>query len=344
MTSFQIALAMLAGLLFALIVAWETWRTRRRAPRRADPDSQLDDAPDTVPDVEHDLEPGFIDSRTPLPAEAAAERAARTPRPQLDALIDLIVPITLPEGKLLSGEVIQSCAPTARRIGSKMLAVEARNAHTGRWEEPISGQRYKQVQIGVQLADRQGALNEIEFSSFAQRVDDLADALEVHAQLPDMRHVITRARELDEFAAEHDAQLHFIVRAGAGAWTEEFVRQQLKKIGFAARSTGRWALPSDTAHVPLLLAEFDASGDQVDRISLLLNPAHIRRDEQPFDALCQVADRLAQATDGSITDDAGQILSAESLEPIRADLEHLYDTLELNHFPAGSPQAGRLFS
>ena len=45
-----------------------------------------------------------------------------------------------------------------------------------------------------------------------------------------------------------------------------------------------------------------------------------------------------------VTDDAGQMLGAETMDRIGADLEALYDALDSHDLSAGSPQARRLFS
>ena len=76
-----------------------------------------------------------------------------------------------------------------------------------RWEAPAAGARYSELQAGIQLASRTGALNEIEYSEFVQRVQTLADAIGAAADFPDMLDVMARARELDAFASPHDAQL-----------------------------------------------------------------------------------------------------------------------------------------
>jgi hypothetical protein len=58
----------------------------------------------------------------------------------------------------------------------------------------------------------------------------------------------------------------------------------------------------------------------------------------------EAAAALAEAMDGAITDDNGQLIQPEALDVIGADLEGLYDTLETRDLAAGSPQARRLFS
>ena len=97
--------------------------------------------------------------------------------------------------------------PPTRRAGSKPFLIEGLNADTGEWEPPAAGQRYGEFQAGVQLANRSGALNEIEYSEFVQKVQAFADAIGAMPDFPDMLDVVARARELDAFAGEHDAQL-----------------------------------------------------------------------------------------------------------------------------------------
>jgi hypothetical protein len=46
-----------------------------------------------------------------------------------------------------------------------------------RWEFAQTGQRYSQLQAGLQLANRSGALNDIEFSEFVIKIQAFCDAL-----------------------------------------------------------------------------------------------------------------------------------------------------------------------
>jgi FtsZ-interacting cell division protein ZipA len=79
-------------------------------------------------------------------------------------------------------------------------------------------------------------------------------------------------------------------------------------------------------------------------VSLSLEVTHVPRAEQPYVKLRQAASALAEAMDGVITDDAGQLLGGETMDRIGADLEALYDALDSHDLSAGSPQARRLFS
>jgi hypothetical protein len=48
--------------------------------------------------------------------------------------------------------------------------------------------------------------------------------------------------------------------------------------------------------------------------------------------------------DGAIIDDNGNLIRAEAMEAIHADLEQLYDTLDARELAAGSALGRRVFS
>jgi hypothetical protein len=107
----------------------------------------------------------------------AAARAALLPKSALglDALIDVIAPSRWTSTPV-SGDAALAALPPTRRAGSKPFAVEGFNEQTQQWETPrrASATRF---QAGVQLANRVGALNEIEFSEFVVKAQAFADAI-----------------------------------------------------------------------------------------------------------------------------------------------------------------------
>lgn len=59
----------------------------------------------------------------------------------------------------------------------------------------------------MQLANRSGPLNEIEYSEYVVKTQAFADAVNATPEFPEMLEEVARARELDQFASVHDAQL-----------------------------------------------------------------------------------------------------------------------------------------
>jgi hypothetical protein len=344
MSAFTAGVAILGGLVLAAIVAWNAWTTRRNAPRQ--PELAVAAGPVSV-DVPLDerTEPVFDDAAlAPLPLP---ER-----RPGLDALIDALAQIAV-DGPV-SGEAAMAALPPTRRAGSKPFAIEGRNDASGEWEMPRAGQRYAAFQCGVQLANRSGALNDIEFSEFVVKAQAFADTINGAAEFPEMRDEVARARELDQFAGSHDAQLGFTLRARNAAWSPGYVHQNAARVGFVAGAMpGRLVLPAQQVGRPPVLglafstqaalAE-DPSHSAIREVTLSLDVPHVPRSEQPFVRMRDAAIALAASMDGLITDDDGRVIPVEALDRIGADLEHLYDTLDARDLSAGSDQARRLFS
>ena len=381
MSTLQISLAIVGGLVLAGVVAYNAWVTRRSAPRTARelPDGEADteaSGGDTEPTGSADpvaeeggagerIEPILRDEPfeavsvredvRPVPSVAVTlNHVVTTPekKPGLDALIDVIAPLQL-DGEV-SGDAVISSLPGTRRVGSKPFAVEGLIEDGGEWESPRLGQRYRALQVGVQLANRAGALNDIEFSEFVMKAQAFADAIGAMPDFPDMRGEVARARELDAFASGHDAQLGFTLRARRAAWSPGYVSQNAARFGFVAGVLpGRMVLPcSVTGQAPILSLSFDPQAAMAEdpeqsalrEINLSLEVTHVPRSEQPFVRMRQAALALAEAMDGVITDDAGQPLGSETMDRIGADLESLYDALDSHDLSAGSPQARRLFS
>jgi hypothetical protein len=346
-STLQIGLAVAGGAVLAAIVAHSAWSSRRNAPRRPDPVVPVEPSTELEPRLEGEerLEPGFDDNSLALPA--APERRA-----VLDPLIDVVAPIVLDAP--VSGDAVLAALPATRRVGSKPFAVEGRDATSGQWEAPLAGHRYDALQAGVQLANRTGALNEIEFSEFVMKTQAFSDAMNGAPEFPDMREEVNRARELDQFASSHDAQLSFTLHARNAAWSPGYLQQHAVRAGFAlGLIPGRMVLPSPTPGLPSLLGlSFDAQAalaedpDQaaIRSVTLTLDVAQVERAEQPFVRMREAAIALAEAMDGVITDDEARPLTRETMDVIGSELEHLYDTLEARDLAAGSVLARRLFS
>ena len=344
MSTLQIGLAIAGGVVLAAVVAHSAWTSRKMAPRQATPTK-----PSDADDLSRAIEPR-------LDADAFGSVALTPPAPEkraaLDSLLDVIAPVGL-DGEV-SGEAALAAMPTTRRAGSKPFAVEGLNTVTRLWETPAPGRRYDAFQVGVQLANRLGALNNIEFSEFVVKAQAFCDAVNGTPDFPDMLEEVARARELDQFASAHDAQLEFTLRARSAAWSPGYVQQHAARLGFIAGALpGRMVLPASVAGAPPVLGlAFDAQAALAEdpaqaairEVSLVLDVAQVERAERPFQRLREVAFGLSAAMDGAITDDNGLALPADSMDVIGSELEKLYDTLEQRDLAVGSALARRLFS
>jgi hypothetical protein len=353
MNNLHLALAVLGAVVLAAVVAHGAWTSRKNRPKQADAE------PKQAGTVEPALETVIGDARREPVLEGVAETAdgfgsLPTPRrdAELDSLIDVIAPISI-DG-LVSGEAALAALPSTRRVGTKPFAVEGLSAETGLWEPPAAGQRYSAFQAGIQLANRMGPMNQIEFSEFVTKARHFADAVGGEPQFPDMLEEVARARELDQFAGEHDAQLSFTLRARNAAWSPGYVQQHAARLGFVAGVIpGRMVFPAEVdGQPPILGLSFDpqaALAEEPDKtalreVTLTLDVPQVEREDKPFERMCEAALSLAASMEGAITDDNGNAIRADTMETIHSDLQKLYDTLQARDLPVGSALCRRLFS
>jgi len=342
MGNLQLGLAILGGAILLALVAYNAWSARANAPKQAHASAPREQAA-------HEPEfggSGFDSMTLPTPV------ARRLP---IDALIDAVATVNLdPFGQEVTGEAVLAAMPRTRRAGTKLFSIEGFNADAQEWESPVTGARYSVLQAGVQLANRAGALNDIEYSEFVVKTQAFADALGATAEFPEMREEVARARELDHFASVHDAQLYLSLRARSASWSPGYVAQMAAQQGFVAgQLPGRMVLPAAVeGAAPVLSLAFDSQAalaedpaqSAIRELTFHLEVAHVDRDERPFERMCQAAQAMAQSMDGTVTDDNGQALAPQALEGIAHELHRLYAMLEAREFAAGSALARRLFS
>ena len=354
MSNLQIGLAIAGGLILAAVVAHSAWSARKNQPMLATPEAPTDEplaqhAGDAFTERQ---EPSFDGDSGLGSLSNLASLMAIDKKPGLDALIDVIAPIALDAE--VSGEAALGAMPATRRAGSKPFGVEGLNTASKEWELPGTGQRYSAFQCGVQLANRLGALNQIEYSEFVMKTQAFADAIGGEPEFPEMVDEVARARELDQFASGHDAQLSFTLRALSTAWSPGYVAQNAARLGFVPGSIpGRMVLPAtERGGAPMLGLAFDTQAAMAEdpektalrEVTLSLDVPQVSRSEQPFVRMHESAAALAASMGGVVMDDNANVITPAAMDVIGTELEQLYDTLDERDLSAGSVLARRLFS
>ena len=341
----MMALAVVGGVVLAVLAAQGAWALRKAGPKRA----MLARGSQQVEPVMTSAAPAATAAaHDPLSTRAPTHRASV----KLDPLIDAIATLRL--DSLVSAEFALHHLPPTRRAGSKAYLVEGLNADSGEWETPVAGAQYSEFQAGVQLASRNGALNEIEYSEFVQKVQDFADGVGALAEIPDMLEVVARGRELDTFAGGHDAQLAVHLRARSATWSIAYIHQHAARHGFVPGAVpGRLVLPSpEEGAPPLLTLSFDARAaladdpnqSAVSDVTLSFDVAQTASARQPFVAWQASAQALSLGMEAAVVDDNGRPLTDAGFAVIGSELVQLYAALEARDLAAGSAAARRLFN
>lgn len=361
MGSLQLWLAVLGGLVLAGFVAHGAWQTRRAASlEQAAANPPVDEDERTRPAALDEIrEPVFEgaeggpadDVVRPAPAPAAPARP-RMASPRIDALIDAIASLSLEAPT--TGDNALAHFPSTRRAGSKPLLIEGLHCERGEWETPMPGQLYSEFQAAAQLANRHGALNEIEYSEFVQKIQAFADGIGATPDFPDMLEVVARARELDAFASGHDAQLAMRLKAKRNPWPLAFVQQHAQRHGFIPGSTpGRLVMPSEEEGAPPMLSiqfssqvalDDESKQARIDEFVLAFDVPQTPAGDDPYSAWCAAGRALAIGLDAVVSDDNGQPLHPDAFTTIGLELSSLYEQLAQRDLAAGSAVARRLFS
>ncbi|MWL87486.1 cell division protein ZipA C-terminal FtsZ-binding domain-containing protein [Cupriavidus sp. SW-Y-13] len=344
------------------------------AARTADADEIVADevavaaAPSAVHDAAEVTDAAEMDEREPATEvstkPAATHAAAAQPAPAvmdgqptpavIDPLVDCIVPMHLE--RKASGDRILPLTGRLRRAGTKQVHIEGLRVEANAWEPVTAGHQYEDLQVAVQLANRSGPLNALEFSEFVNAVEALAESLDASADLPDMTEIVANARELDGFAAGADVQLGVNVISDGAPWSAAYVQSVATQDGLVLSRDGtrfiRYEPGADGVQKPLFTLQFGETNFLRDdltlnagrQITLLLDVPQASHAIKPFKTVCEYGYSLAQRMGAQLVDDNMRPLTEASFVAIFNQLEKLYEKLEARGMPAGSPVATRLFS
>ncbi len=381
MSDLQVSLVVLALIAIAGIWLFNTLVDRRRTKvfeRRVKPRStplatpESDPATDRAP-LEPTLrsEPSF--EQSPGPAEsrlADGEPGAHEPI-VVDSVAPLVEPTgTAPRGDMQAGPAIDdeihaivTLEPETPLSGERAWSLLHAFRHAGRQpvmlvgvrgdlQEPIrAGQRYEAVLVAVQLANRSGPINEIEWSEFVAALQHVSEQIPASCEIPEMRETTTRARALDALCVPLDAQIGINLTSARGGWTGEDVAALAREHGMILRPDGRFHALDEEGATLFVLQNGDGgafradtlAAQQTSRLTLLLDVPRAPQAQKPFDRLVELADKLSAALDASIVDDQSHLLSPAALASIARQIEPVYDKLTAAGMPAGSPRALALF-
>ncbi|HZZ05772.1 cell division protein ZipA C-terminal FtsZ-binding domain-containing protein [Paraburkholderia sp.] len=283
------------------------------------------------------------------PILPAATTISSAPPAIVDRRIDCIVPIRL--NGPVAGDKVIPLAQRLRRAGSKPVHIEGK-LEGGAWELLQNGARYEELRAAAQLANRSGALNELEFSEFVTGVQQFADALDASPEFPDMLETVAMARELDGFAAQCDAQLSINVLSDGAPWSANYVQAIASQDGLLLSRDGTRFVKLDSKQSPVFMLQFgdtnflrdDLTYKGGQMITLVLDVPVADEDILPFRLMCDYAKSLAERIGGRVVDDGRRPLPETALLAIEKQLMTLYAKLEQAGIPAGSPATRRLFS
>lgn len=357
MTELQASLMAIGGTIVVGVITYNKWQEykAKKSVQKAF-SSEHDDVLMNPGTGEARHEPSFGSKLSASPSDSPLEgvkasdstegtgQATAVPQRELpvDDLIDCAIALAL--GAPVRGEKILPKLQAFRHVGSKPVHFIGQR-DDGAWEPIAHGGTYHALRAGVQLANRNSPLNEIEYSELIARLRQISDEIDAEPEVPDMADVMTSARALHQFVAEYDAQLSVNVQTKGAPWAINTLLSALERQGFDLRPDGRLVMPDGDGGILFSLStNVTLAAETTSRLTLLLDVPRVAPLRDGFGAMIACAKMLASRLDGNVVDDSSQPLSDASLAEIAEQVGSFYNQMEAANIPAGSTRALRLFS
>jgi len=214
------------------------------------------------------------------------------------------------------------------------------DAKAQHWTAPDRFGFYSEILIAVQLAHREGVLNEIDAARFLSAAQQIALAVDADFDPPDVRRLVTQAAELDALCARFDVLITLTVQSAGAPWTTDAVHAAAATLGFASVANGRWELREGNQ----LLLVLAAPAQPAEKLALSIDVPLVRPDTSPLSRQFAIADQLAARLNGQVVDDNGKPVQREAHFAVAAQLATLYEEMQTAGIGAGSERARRLYA
>lgn len=240
-----------------------------------------------------------------------------------------------------STDVLMQALSSVSKVGNRpvFMHVTVSGDEDGGWQPLAYGQTISNLRLSVLLANRKGALTAIEWSNFASALQAVIDMGSSHVDMPDMDKLVTQAQRLDRTAAGNDATigLHCVLPPDAPV---AGIEAELTSHGWV-REGRHWSKGLEADHLASVVIH-EAPGKRV--LSFTLDLPNCCDPLKALNEIAEFGNVIATQFKGSLMDDAGRALTAESFIIIRNQMLGRASALHEEGFSPGSLQARLLFS
>lgn len=240
---------------------------------------------------------------------------------------------------------------TLRRVGKPVRAFGKRL--DGIWEPLTSHPRvsYDQVEIGLQLADRNGAVSHDQLDAFCRALYGFAAEEGGAVTCPDKQDALQAAKSLDMLCMEVDVLIGLnVISSDARPFTSEAIHKQAEEARLVLEADGTYHAKDAFGHTLFTLVNQedqpfprDGRGLTVHGITLLFDVPRVADGLAVFDRMTRLGFDLAWRLEGRLVDDNGRTVTEDNLNRDRARLASFYSRMEARGIPAGGERALRLF-
>jgi FtsZ-interacting cell division protein ZipA len=229
------------------------------------------------------------------------------------------------------------------------------NKATGNWEKVIADSHviYSAFKLGLQLANRSGAVNMTRLSDFRDLSREIGADLQADLTVPDVEEAAARALKLDEFCAEVDQMIGInLLPNGEITLSAGEVAQVVQPLGMSLQADGAFHLLDARGFTLFSLCNVEPTPFQhhtfnhmrVKGLTLLLDVPRVEQPVARFDEMVELARRLAKELGAAVVDDHRVTLSDISLAQIREQIAAIGERMLSAEIQPGSARARRLFA
>jgi FtsZ-interacting cell division protein ZipA len=222
------------------------------------------------------------------------------------------------------------------------------------WEEvqPWRDVHYQQVLVTMQLADRNGAVQEEELSALCALVQSTARAHGLGIACDDVPEAIERAQSIDRFCVDVDVLIGLnVVGRGDAQIDLERITSEAEHSGMVLGRDGVYQLLDSRGELLYALYNHDgepfaadSTGQSAPGVTLQFDVPRVPDGTRVFDSMVGFGRKLANDVGGLLVDDNLRPLTDAGIDKIRGQLDRIYERMEARGVPSGSRRALRLFS
>lgn len=286
---------------------------------------------------------------TPAPSKNVSPATPIPPAPY-DELIEYRISV---EGKDILGAVFAEDINAARSLGkhTRWLGFPEQGSE---WEEiqPWRETFYREVQVTIQLVDRNGAVQESELYRLNELLAATAARHGLHVVAEDIEAALQRAQSVDHFCVDVDVLIGLnVVGHGEGGMKLAKILREVEANGMMLGVDGAYRLLDSRGEALYALCNHDAEPftpeapqPETQAVTLQFDVPRVPDGLKVFDGMVSFGRKLANEVGGLLVDDNMRPLTDSGIEKIRQQLAGIYQRMEARGVPSGSRRALRLFS
>jgi hypothetical protein len=299
--------------------------------------------------------PVYVPGTQSAPSPVPPSRSASAPAPQIppalyDELIEYRVRI-VGNGILAAvfADDINRTRSTGKSVRWMGLPVDG-----SAWEEvqPWREAHYQEVQAAMQLADRNGAVQEDDLATLCAALQNTAQKQGLKIVCDDVADALGRAQSIDHFCVDVDVLIGLnVVARGEGAVQLAKVLKEAEGSGMVLGVDGVYQLIDSRGESLYSLCNHDAEpfsheNGQHDSqgVTLQFDVPRVPDGLKVFDGMVAFGRKLANEVGGLLVDDNMRPLTDSGIDKIRQQLAGIYQRMDARGIPSGSRRALRLFS